>query len=236
MSGWPSAAANGLSTSSRWKSRPLIQYRTSRLRTSGFPSLRGCRSSEHLKSNSVHAETAVRSQMRVVDAAHGLSVRDRVNPDRVRDPACRSSMSSRRHLASVAPRALRTHWRHETTMSMAGGPSGCSSMQSRPAIPTTRSTSWQGERCLRRRGDSRASGMPRGRYLRWSLDRHRLPMGVVRNAVLTVQFDRSRDVASSITGGHDRPFTCTVSIDDDRGRRHERVGRGALLTPATSST
>jgi hypothetical protein len=63
------------------------------------------------------------------------------------------------------------------------------------------------------------------------LDRHRLSIGVVRSAVLTVRFDRTRDVASWIPGGHDNPFVCTVTIEDDRGRRHERVAEGHCARP-----
>jgi hypothetical protein len=61
------------------------------------------------------------------------------------------------------------------------------------------------------------------RYLRWSIQRHGLTIDAVRDATLTVRFDRSSEVKSPFPGGPDRSFVCIVTIEDDRGRRHERL-------------
>jgi hypothetical protein len=64
------------------------------------------------------------------------------------------------------------------------------------------------------------------RYLPWSVERHGVPIALVRSATLTVRFDRADDVASPFPGGPDHSFVCSVSIEDDRGRLHERLAAG----------
>ena len=68
-------------------------------------------------------------------------------------------------------------------------------------------------------------------YLGWSLRRHGVPQGAVRSADLEVRFDRLEAVASWIPAGLDCEFTCTVTIQDDRGRRYERVVEGHCSRP-----
>jgi len=76
-----------------------------------------------------------------------------------------------------------------------------------------------------------ALGPAWARYLRWSLERHGLQFTALRSAVLSVRFDRSKEVKSWIPGARDRPFECTVTIEDDRGRRHERSVFGHCSRP-----
>ncbi len=63
-------------------------------------------------------------------------------------------------------------------------------------------------------------------YLRWSLERHGVPLSFVRSAALTVRFDRAHEVPSWIPGGRDHPFRCSVTIEDDRSDVHERLAEG----------
>ena len=79
--------------------------------------------------------------------------------------------------------------------------------------------------------DLRLLGSAWARYLRWSLQRHDVPIAAVRSAALVVRFDRQRRVGSWIPGGRDRPFRVTATIEDDRGHRHERVAEGHCASP-----
>jgi hypothetical protein len=64
------------------------------------------------------------------------------------------------------------------------------------------------------------------RYFAWTLVRHGVPAARVRNAELTVRYNRGDAVTSWIPGNSDRPFACTVSIRDDQGRGYERTIAG----------
>lgn len=65
-----------------------------------------------------------------------------------------------------------------------------------------------------------ALGSAWANYLRWSLAQHGLSLAQIERAGLTLQFDRTTEVQSRFPGGPDRPFRCTVEIQDDRGRLH----------------
>ena len=69
------------------------------------------------------------------------------------------------------------------------------------------------------------------RYFAWSVARHGLSPAYVRTALLAVRFDRTQVVYSHIPNNWDRPFTCTVTILDDRGRSRERVVTGHCSRP-----
>lgn len=72
------------------------------------------------------------------------------------------------------------------------------------------------------------------RYLRWSVDRHGVPIAAVRSATLTVRFDRSHVVASLFPGGPDYSFVCSVTIEDAAIMNGSR--RGIAAGRAISST
>jgi hypothetical protein len=63
-------------------------------------------------------------------------------------------------------------------------------------------------------------------YLRWSLAQHGLSLSQVERARLTLEFDRTIEVQSRFPGGPDRPFRCTVEIEDDRGGLHSASAEG----------
>lgn len=69
------------------------------------------------------------------------------------------------------------------------------------------------------------------RYLRWSIGKHDLKLNVVRSATLTLDFDRTLEVHSWIPGGRDHPFVCSVTIEDDRGRRYNKSREGHCAPP-----
>lgn len=66
-------------------------------------------------------------------------------------------------------------------------------------------------------------GQAWARYLAWSFARHGLSESVVRSARLILRFEHADDVPSWVLGHRDQPFWCTVTIEDDRGRRCQSV-------------
>jgi hypothetical protein len=140
-------------------------------------------------------------------------------PLRPYDPA----MGSRRHLASVAEGTSRSFASRNNDVDGWWAP-GLLLAASRAADPdfqvdlmTGESTPTLGEQGLD------ALGPAWSVYFHWSLERHGLSAAVVRSATLTVRFNRTAEVPSWIRGRRDRPFHCTVTIEDDRGRSYMRV-------------
>ena len=66
-------------------------------------------------------------------------------------------------------------------------------------------------------------------YFRWSVEHHGLSFGVVRAARLAVRFDLG-DPRQSTFERDTYPFTCTVTIEDDRGHRRERSVEGRCFS------
>ena len=64
------------------------------------------------------------------------------------------------------------------------------------------------------------------RYFGWTLARQGVPSGRVATALLTVHFRRDEAVYAWYPGIWNRPFECTVTILDDRGRRYQRTVAG----------
>ena len=61
------------------------------------------------------------------------------------------------------------------------------------------------------------------RYFGWTIARHGVPSDRVATAQLTVQFRRDEAVYAIYPGIWNRPFECTVTILDDRGRKYQRT-------------
>jgi hypothetical protein len=61
------------------------------------------------------------------------------------------------------------------------------------------------------------------RYFAWSLGRFGMQTNSVASATLMVRFLYGVSVPSWRFGRTDTPFLCTVTITDDRGRRHQRI-------------
>lgn len=69
------------------------------------------------------------------------------------------------------------------------------------------------------------------RYFTWALGRHGIPSRRVLAARLEFSFDRGVEVSSYIPDKSDHPFSCTVRIEDDLGRTHERTVLGHCSRP-----
>jgi hypothetical protein len=69
------------------------------------------------------------------------------------------------------------------------------------------------------------------RYFTWTLGRHGIPSGRVLAARLAFSFDRDVEVYSYLPDKSDHPFSCSVRIEDDHGRIHERTVLGHCSRP-----
>jgi hypothetical protein len=89
-------------------------------------------------------------------------------------------------------------------------------------------------------GKAVPAGLPAGlhslgqawaRYFAWTLRRHSVPARRVLTARLALSFDREVEVSSHLQNKWDHPFSCTVRVEDDLGRIHERTVIGHCSRP-----